>query len=236
MNRMPVVASGPSGVGKGTLLTGVMDSMLCLGFSVSHTTRLLRPNEDEGVHYFFRGVDEFIRMKDAGEFVEWAEVHGNWYGTSIQALEEMLASGKDVLLDIDVQGQRQVKDKRPDALSIFIIPPSKRVLMRRLTDRMAAEKQRAVEQGKVFNESKSVIDFAERMNNARGEIESFLLFDYVVENDILEHAVEDLAAIIRVERARRNRGAHVASADSERAERLTVKAMAERVEILLREF
>src|SRR5208337_2900692 len=130
-----LVISAPSGSGKSTLVRRLIASQPDLAFSVSHTTRPRREGEREGRDYFFVNRRRFERMIAAGEFIEWAEVFGHLYGTSKAQIDKALAVGRDVLLDIDVQGHRQVRQRLPEALSVFVLPPSFRELKRRLTDR-----------------------------------------------------------------------------------------------------
>jgi len=158
-----------------------------LAFCVSHTTRPRRKGEKDGRDYFFVTRKRFARMLAAGEFIEWAEVFGHLYGTSKGQVEEALAAGRDVLLDIDVQGHQQVRKRLPEALSVFIMPPSFRELKRRLTQR--------------HSDSPRVI--ARRLAAARQEIAHWPEYDYLVVNDRLSLATQALRAIVRAGRARR---------------------------------
>jgi len=160
-------------------------------FSVSHTTRSSREGEQEGVDYFFVDEETFGTMRQQGLFLEWAEVHGNLYGTSSRAVLAAAEQGLDVILDIDVQGARQVKEK-PDhkGVFIFIAPPSLEELKRRLTGRST--------------ETEAII--AKRLANAREEMKSMGNYDYVIVNDTVEQAVEILKSIIIAERSRKRRG------------------------------
>src|ERR1700678_3802336 len=133
------IISAPSGSGKSTLVNEVRRLVPGLDFSVSYTTRKLRGSEEDGREYHFTTRDQFERMIAAGEFLEWAEVFGNYYGTAIEALDLAHEHGTDLLLDIDVQGALQVMDELPEAVSIFILPPSPEVLERRLRNRSQAE-------------------------------------------------------------------------------------------------
>jgi len=155
-----------------------------LVYSISHTTRPPRPGEVHGVDYFFISTDEFRKGIAAGLWAEWAEVHGNYYGTSARFLEEALSSGKDVLLDIDVQGACQIVDRFPGAVTIFILPPSMEVLRRRIESR--------------GTDSPEVIEL--RMENARREMQRRDCYDYRIVNDRLEDAVEALAGVIEKHR------------------------------------
>jgi guanylate kinase len=184
-----VVVSSPSGGGKGTLIRRVLKSVPKLGYSVSFTTRTPREGEVNGQHYFFISPAEFDRLIDAGEFLEWAYVHGNRYGTSRVQVERELAEGRDIILEIDVQGAANVSHLGIDAVSVFILPPSFEVLRARL----------------VARGSEQPADLALRLRNARGEVERYREFQYVVINDDAERAANQLAAIIYAERARRTR-------------------------------
>jgi guanylate kinase len=164
-----------------------MASLPDLAFSVSHTTRSRRKGEKEGRDYFFVTRRRFESMIAAGDFIEWAEVYGHLYGTSRAQIDKALAAGRDVLLDIDVQGHRQVRERLPEALSIFVMPPSFRELKRRLTDRHSDSPQ-AVER---------------RLVAARQEISHWAEYDYLVVNDRLSLATQDLRAIVRAGRLRR---------------------------------
>jgi guanylate kinase len=186
---MLVVVSSPSGGGKGTLIRRVLKSVPKLGYSVSFTTRQAREGEVNGQHYFFISPAEFDRLIDAGEFLEWAYVHGNRYGTSRVQVERELAEGRDIILEIDVQGAANVHHLGIDAVSVFILPPSFEVLRARL----------------VARGSEQPADLALRLRNARGEVERYHEFEYVVINDEAERAASQLAAIIYAERARRTR-------------------------------
>lgn len=189
-----VVVSSPSGGGKGTLIRRVLKSVPDLSYSVSFTTRPAREGEVHGQHYFFVSPAEFERMIDAGEFLEWAFVHGNRYGTSRTQVARELAEGRDIILEIDVQGAANVRESGIDKVSIFILPPSFEVLRARLTAR-----------GSENPETLSL-----RLRNARGEVERYREFEYVLINDDAERAASQLAAIIYAERARLARQEHAA--------------------------
>jgi guanylate kinase len=186
---MLVVVSSPSGGGKGTLIRRVLKSVPKLGYSVSFTTRPPRAGEVHGQHYFFVSPEEFDRMIEAGDFLEWAYVHGNRYGTSLVQVERELGEGRDIILEIDVQGAANVRHLGTDAVSVFILPPSFEVLRDRL----------------VARGSEKPADLALRLLNSRGEVERYREFEYVVINDDAERAAAQLAAIIYAERARRTR-------------------------------
>lgn len=177
------IFSAASGTGKTSLAKALVESTPEVAFSVSHTTRAPRPGEQHGVHYYYVTREEFDRMVAAGEFVEHATVFGNSYGTSKQAIEDQVKSGKSVILDIDWQGARAIKKWRPEAVSIFILPPSRAALRERLTNR----KQDALE----------VID--RRMREAVAEMSHYSEFDLLVVNDDFTAALEDLKAILRGE-------------------------------------
>jgi guanylate kinase len=182
-----LVISAPSGSGKSTLVRRLIASLPDLAFSVSHTTRPRREGEKEGRDYFFVTRRRFERMIAAGDFIEWAEVFGHLYGTSKAQIDKVLAAGRDVLLDIDVQGHQQVRKRMPEALSVFVMPPSFRELKRRLTERHSDSPQ-AVER---------------RLAAARQEIAHWPDYDYLVVNDRLSLATQALRAIVRAARFRR---------------------------------
>lgn len=181
------VVSGPSGAGKTTLLRRLLEEDSQVRFSVSMTTRPPRPGEREGVDYFFVNEEEFQRALEAGQLLEWAEVHGHRYGTPVQPVEEQRRQGYDVVLDIDVQGAKQVKERRPEAIGIFVYPPSWEVLEARL--------------GRRGTEAST--DLARRLEDARWELQQYRLFDYLLLNDDLETAYQHLRAIFLAERCRR---------------------------------
>ncbi len=178
------VVSGPSGVGKGTILKRVMDTLDGLNFSVSVTTRSPRPGEVHGKHYFFISVSEFLRLRDSGELLEWAQVHGNFYGTPKDFVLSKLTRGEDVIMDIDVQGGKQIMEKFRDAVTIFVLPPSLSELKRRLENR--------------GTDTKEQIEL--RLKNAIWELNFAKDYKYVIVNDELDKATEKLRAIIIAER------------------------------------
>jgi guanylate kinase len=186
---MLVVVSSPSGGGKGTLIRRVLKSVPNLGYSVSFTTRPQREGETDGRDYHFISVAEFEAMIAAGEFLEWAHVHGKLYGTGRAQVGRELAEGRDIILEIDVQGAASVRALLADAVSVFILPPSFEVLRERL----------------IARGSESTDELALRLRNARGEVEHYREFDYVLINDDAERAAAQLASIIYAERARRER-------------------------------
>lgn len=184
------IISAPSGTGKTTILKKVIAAMQNVAFSVSHTTRAPRSGEKEGEDYFFVDRAAFEAMQAADTFIEWAEVHGNYYGTSRQAVEQSLSRGKDIILDIDVQGARQLREKTgKEAVFVFIAPPSLEELESRLRKR--------------GTDTDSVVQV--RLHNARRELADMDLYDYVIVNDVLENAVQVLRAIIIAERSRKRR-------------------------------
>jgi guanylate kinase len=182
-----IVISAPSGSGKSTLVKRLMASLPGLAFCVSHTTRKRRKGEKEGRDYFFVTREHFERMIAADDFVEWAEVFGNLYGTSNRQIDDTLKSGRDVLLDIDVQGHQQVRQRLPEAISVFVMPPSFRELTRRLRKR--------------HSDSLQVIE--RRLAAARAEVSHWPEYDYLVVNDRLPPATRALAAVVRAARFRR---------------------------------
>lgn len=186
-----LILSSPSGAGKTTLTRMLMqDKRLDLTLSVSVTTRARRSSEVDGIHYRFIGRREFDRMKDGGDLLEWAEVHGNAYGTPRGPVEKVLAEGRDMLFDIDWQGARQVRERLgEDVVSIFVLPPSMPELRSRL-ERRAEDSSGTIEQ---------------RLENARHEIERWRAYHYVIVNDDLQRAYDDLLAIVRAERLRVSR-------------------------------
>lgn len=174
------IFSAASGTGKTSLAKALIERNPNIAFSVSHTTRAPRPGEQHGVHYYYVSREEFDRMAAAGEFVEHATVFGNSYGTSKKAIEDRLAAGKDVILDIDWQGARAIKQWRPETVSVFILPPSRAALRERLTGRK--------------QDSAEIID--RRMREAVSEMSHYREFDYLVLNDDFEAALADLLAIL----------------------------------------
>jgi guanylate kinase len=184
-----IVVSAPSGAGKSSLAERVLKRVENLKFSISYTTREPRGTEQNGVDYHFVSASEFEAMEERREFLECAEVHGHLYGTQEKAVEDVLAQGCDVMLDIDVQGAEQVRRRVPEAISIFILPPSREILEARLHARnlnVPADAER-------------------RMRNAGIEVQLYERFDYVIVNDDLDRALAQLEAIIIAERCRPDR-------------------------------
>jgi guanylate kinase len=185
-----LVLSSPSGAGKTTLTRLLRDEEPSLTLSVSVTTRKRRPSEVDGVHYRFIEVAEFEALRERGDLLEWAEVHGNFYGSPRREIERALAAGKDILFDIDYQGAMQVRQKAPDdVVSIFILPPSIPELRRRL-DRRAEDSADVIER---------------RLAAARTEIDRWRDYDYVLVNDDLDRTFARLRAILSAERLKRER-------------------------------
>ncbi len=182
----PVVLAAPSGTGKTTIAHRLVEGTGEFVFSVSATTRAPRKGERNGMDYEFMGRPEFEAMVERGEFTEWAEVHGNLYGTPKRNFDEAAVRGEHLVLDIDVQGARQIRDRVPNALMVFVIPPSAEVLVSRLTKR-GTEADHEV---------------ARRLRNARKELVRAREFDHMVLNDDLERAVEDVRAVARTGQTR----------------------------------
>ncbi len=181
----PVVIAAPSGTGKTTVCRRVVERDRDIVFSISHTTRVRRAGEVDGYDYHFVGDAAFRRMEAGGAFLEAAVYNGNRYGTSWATIEDPLAQGRDVLLEIEVQGARQVRERRPDARLIFLLPPSLGSLRERLTGRG----------------TDALDEIERRLRVARGELEAAHIFDYTVVNDDLETCVETVVLILRAERA-----------------------------------
>jgi guanylate kinase len=181
----------PSGTGKSTVARGVLDRVEDLEFSISYTTRPPRDGEEHGKHYHFVDRERFERMRVDGAFLESAEVFGNFYGTGLEETQTKLGLGQDLLLDIDVQGARQVKGAPIDAVSIMILPPDYATLAARLHDRASESEEQRVR----------------RLAEAREELEEFDTFDYLVVNQELETSVSDVCAIVCAERRRTLRSA-----------------------------
>jgi guanylate kinase len=184
-----VVVSAPSGAGKSTLCAEVRQRVPRLFYSISYTTRRPRPGEVDGKDFHFVIEAEFLAMRDRREFAEWAVVHGNYYGTPAPPLEAALARGEDVLLDIDTQGARQLRERYPEAVTVFIMAPSLAELEARLRER----------------KSDAPGEIARRLSRARQEIASWREYDYLIINRDVKEAVERLATIIQGERWRTSR-------------------------------
>jgi guanylate kinase len=191
MSGILFIISAPSGSGKSTLVNGLRTYVPNLEFSVSYTTRQPRGSEQDGQEYHFISREAFEGMIMREEFLEWALVFGNYYGTGRQIISEADRQGHDVLLDIDVQGARQVKDRLPDSVSIFVLPPSRAELESRLRKRSMSEHVPSQE-------------IQRRLDEARREIENYPKYDYILVNDRVEPSVDKLVAIVQGERARRS--------------------------------
>ncbi|GAB2613645.1 guanylate kinase [Novilysobacter erysipheiresistens] len=182
------IVAAPSGAGKSSLVNAVLAHDPNIALSISFTSRPPRPGERHAEHYHFVDAAEFERMVEAGDFFEHARVHGDWKGTARQSVEPQLASGKDVLLEIDWQGARQVRAKVPGAVSVFILPPSRDALEQRMRTR--------------GQDSEAVI--AQRLAAAREEMSHYGEFDYVIVNEHFAVAVEEMCAIFTASRLRRD--------------------------------
>jgi guanylate kinase len=191
-----LILSSPSGAGKTTLTRMLLENCPELRFSVSHTTRAPRPNEVDGRDYHFIDRSRFLELVAAGAFLEWAEVHGNLYGTSTAEIDRARASAgcTGMIFDIDYQGARQIKSKVPDVTAVFILPPSMQELERRLRGR-ASDSEDSVKR---------------RFAVAQREIEHYAIFDYLVLNESVERAYDELRSIAVAERTRRGRRAPLA--------------------------
>ncbi|HOW83495.1 MAG TPA: guanylate kinase [Spirochaetota bacterium] len=182
-NNVPVVISAPSGAGKSTIIRRLLKEDSRLGFSVSTTTRRPRDGEVEGRDYYYISDDDFSKMREAGEFLEWAVVHGNCYGTAKKEVDRLAAAGKIPIFDVDIQGTKNLRNTIPDAVYIFIVPPSLQILEQRLKDR----KTDSEEQIRI------------RLGNALKELREYRLYDYLVVNDQIEAAVVAIQSAIRAE-------------------------------------
>ncbi|MET0102169.1 MAG: guanylate kinase [Sedimenticola sp.] len=180
------IVSAPSGAGKTSLLKALVESEEGIQVSVSHTTRSMRPGETDGVDYHFVDVDEFSRMIGEGAFLEHAQVFDNFYGTSESGIRAQLEQGVDVILEIDWQGARQVRERIPGTVSIFILPPTQQALRQRLGGR--------------GQDSDEIID--RRMRDAQSEISHYGEYDYLIVNDLFEQALGELRAVVASQRFR----------------------------------
>jgi guanylate kinase len=186
------IISAPSGSGKSTLVSELRKQVSSVDFAISWTTRAPRGSERDGREYHFTTREEFLAMADAGMFLEHAEVFGSFYGTARLSLDDALAAGHDLILDIDVQGASQVRAKMPEAVSIFVMPPNPTVLRTRLRNRSRAEG--VMDEDEVYR----------RLGQARKEIENYRHYGYILINDVLDRAVAQLEAIVLAERFYRN--------------------------------
>lgn len=189
MNSFPIILSAPSGSGKTTIARHLLAQRNDLGYSVSCTTRQARPGEVHGKDYYFLSKDEFNARQAGGEFAEWANVHGNLYGTLKSEIARVLATGQHVMMDIDVQGARQLRLAFPHSVTVFILPPSGEVLLERLRGRKTESPQQLVA----------------RLNSALEELRAVEEYEYVVTNDDLEDAVLAVGAILDAEVVSRGR-------------------------------
>lgn len=183
------VVSSPSGGGKGTLIQRMLNQVPNLSYSVSFTTRTPRNGEVDGREYFFVTPEKFERMVEANEFLEWATVHGKLYGTSSSQVAREISEGRDIVLEVDVQGAASIRNLMPDSVSVFILPPSFEVLRQRLLDR--------------GTDSPEELDL--RLRNAPTELKDYSAFQYLIINDDADRAAEQLSAIVHAERARLHR-------------------------------
>lgn len=189
MNAFPLILSSPSGGGKTTIARQLLDRRNDVGYSVSCTTRAPRGSELDGRDYHFLTREHFLARRDAGDFAEWAEVHGNLYGTLKEEVRRVLTSGKHVILDIDVQGARQIQQAFPESVTVFILPPSGEVLLDRLRGRKSETPQQLVV----------------RLHSALEELRAVQEYEYVVVNDDLDQAVQRVGAILDAEVVSRER-------------------------------
>ena len=189
MSPFPVILSAPSGGGKSAIAKGLLERRADVGYSVSCTTRQPRAGEVDGREYYFYSVGEFLVARDRGEFAEWAEVHGRLYGTLKREMDRVMSTGRHVLMDIDVQGAAQLRTAYPDAVQVFVLPPSASELVRRLTAR------RTEDAGTLLT----------RLTSALAELRAVETYDYVVVNEELARAVETVSGIIDAESAKRHR-------------------------------
>jgi guanylate kinase len=189
MKGILFIISSPSGGGKGTLIREVLRTVANIGYSVSFTTRARREGEVDGTHYNFVSHTKFENLIEQGEFLEYALVHGNYYGTSLRQVEKEVSAGRDIILEIDVQGADSVRAKTSETVEVFILPPSFEVLQARLIARQT--------------DSPETVEL--RLKNSLGEVQQYDKFDYVIINDDVTKAVTDLQSVIYAERCRERR-------------------------------
>jgi guanylate kinase len=189
VNPFPIILSAPSGGGKTTIARHLLERRNDVGYSVSCTTRAPRPREVNGKDYYFLSQDEFVRRRLAGDFAESAEVHGNLYGTLRSEIDRVLGRGQHVIMDIDVQGARQIREAFPASVTVFVLPPSGEVLLERLRKRKTESPQQLVS----------------RLNSALRELRAVEEYEYVVVNDDLDYAVQRVGAILDAEVVSRER-------------------------------
>jgi len=218
------IISAPSGSGKTTLTNRLLSLVPGLQFSISYTTREPRGSEESGREYFFITPGKFESMIESGEFLEYAKVFGNYYGTAKHFLDDATRAGKDLVLDIDVQGAHQVKTKMPEAVSIFILPPSREVLERRLRGRSQAENVT----------SQEVI--RRRLEEAAREIEKYPNYDYILVNDQLEESIDHLQAIVLAERSKRRKDASIDGETLAKADALRLANVRQRAKQIFESF
>ncbi len=180
------VFSAPSGAGKNTIIDSLKTQLDAICYSVSHTSRAPRGNEMDGVHYHFVDKVTFSKMIENGAFVEWAEVYGNYYGTSFSSLDDQTSQGLDILLDLDHQGAKNIKNHYPDSVLIYVLPPSLEILEDRL-------RERGTDDEKVMEK---------RLNSAMDDMKNCVWYDYIIVNDDLEKAKEQAYAILLAEQCR----------------------------------
>ncbi len=189
MNPFPIILSSPSGGGKTTIARHLLERRRDVGYSVSCTTRAPRPREVDGRDYYFLTRDDFVQRRLAGDFAESAEVHGNLYGTLQSEIARVLGKGQHVIMDIDVQGARQIREAFPSSVTVFVLPPSGEVLLERLRKRKTESPQQLVS----------------RLNSALQELRAVEEYEYVVVNDDLDHAIQSVGAILDAEVLSRER-------------------------------
>lgn len=189
MSGILFIISSPSGGGKGTLIREVLQNTPNIGYSISFTTRAPRTGEMHGRDYFFVSQEEFENLIERGEFLEYANVHGNFYGTSKSQVANETSQGRDIILEIDVQGAHSVREAAPEAVSIFILPPSYQTLRERL----------------ILRRTETEENLKLRLTNAHSEVQAFEKFDYVVINNEVVQATNELQSIIIAERLKRKR-------------------------------
>jgi guanylate kinase len=189
VNPFPIILSAPSGGGKTTIARELLGRRKDIGYSVSCTTRQPRPGERDGVDYHFLTHDEFVRRRVAGDFAESADVHGNLYGTLRSEIARVLESGRHVIMDIDVQGARQLRQAFPASVTVFVLPPSGEVLLGRLRARKTESPEQLVA----------------RLHSALQELRSVEEYEYVIVNDDLDHAVQQVSSILDAEVVSRER-------------------------------
>jgi guanylate kinase len=184
------IITAPSGTGKTTIIKNILEKDVGgIGYSISHTTRKPRKGESHGLHYYFVDRENFEKMIEAHEFVEWAVVYDHLYGTSISSISSELSSGKDLLMDVDIQGFQEIKKQFPDSLSIFILPPSLDILKERLKKRSPNDK----------------MNIGLRLKKAKEEIQRCRDYDFIIINDDLKKAIKEIEAIIVAQRTNKNR-------------------------------